>query len=218
VAEVKGSDRGYSSPLRAQQAAATRRAVLDAARELFITQGYGATTIDQIAARAGVSKPTVFTAVGNKQTVLSAVRDVAMAGDDERVAVIDRPLAQRVRAQPDQRRAVELLAELVTVIGSRYAEIDAVLRGAAHGGEPGLRELWETSENQRLIGARVWVTTLAEKGPLREGLDVETAVDVLWLYMAPDLFHRLVYGRGWSAERFRTWLTETLCRVLLPEG
>lgn len=218
MAEVKGSDRGYSSPLRAQQAAATRRAVLDAARELFITQGYGATTIDQIAARAGVSKPTVFTAVGNKQTVLSAVRDVAMAGDDERVAVIDRPLAHRVRAEPDQRRAVELLAELVTVIGSRYAEIDAVLRGAAHGGEPGLRELWETSENQRLIGARVWVTTLAEKGPLREGLDVETAVDVLWLYMAPDLFHRLVHGRGWSAERFRAWLTETLCRVLLPEG
>jgi AcrR family transcriptional regulator len=218
VAEVKGSDRGYSSSLRTQQAAATRRAVLDAARELFITQGYGATTIDQIAARAGVSKPTVFTAVGNKQTVLSAVRDVAMAGDDERVAVIDRPLAHRGRAEPDQRRAVELLAELVTVIGSRYAEIDAVLRGAAHGGEPGLRELWDTSENQRLIGARVWVTTLAEKGPLREGLDVETAVDVLWLYMAPDLFHRLVHGRGWSGERFRAWLTETLCRVLLPEG
>ena len=217
MAEVKGSDRGYSSPLRAQQAAATRGAVLDAARELFITQGYGATTIDQIAARAGVSKPTVFTAVGNKQTLLSAVRDVAMAGDDERVAVFDRPLADRVRAEPDQRRAVELLAELVTGIGSRYAQIDAALRGAAHGGEPGLRELWETSENQRLFGARLWVTTLAEKGPLREGLDVETAVDVLWLYMAPDLFHRLVHGRGWSAERFRAWLTETLCRVLLPE-
>ena len=79
MVDVKGSERAYSSPLRAQQADATRRAVLSAARELFIAQGYGATTLDQIAARAGVSKPTVFSAVGNKQTVLSAVRDVAMA-------------------------------------------------------------------------------------------------------------------------------------------
>ena len=107
-------ERAYSSPLRAQQAAATRKAVLDAARELFVEQGYGATTVDQIAARAGVSKPTVFTAVGNKQTVLSAVRDVAMAGDDETVSVVERPLAQQILAEPDQRRAVRLLAELFT--------------------------------------------------------------------------------------------------------
>src|ERR671927_2039528 len=161
MADVKGPDRPYSSPLRAEQADATRRAVLDAARELFIAQGYGATTLDQIAARAGVSKPTVFAAVGNKQTLLSTVRDVAMAGDDQRVAVIERPLPQRIRAEPDQRRAVELLAELFTGIDSRYAEIDAVLRGAAQSGEPGLRELWETSEQQRLVGARIWLTTLA---------------------------------------------------------
>src|SRR6476646_1710742 len=112
MGEVKGSERTYSSPLRAQQAATTRQAVLDAARELFTAQGYGATTIDQIAARAGVSKPTVFTAVGNKQTLLSAVRDVAMAGDDAKVAVGDRPLAQRIRSEPDQRRALGLMVEL----------------------------------------------------------------------------------------------------------
>jgi AcrR family transcriptional regulator len=218
VAEVKGSERTYSSRLRAHQAATTRQAVLDAARELFIAQGYGATTIDQIAARAGVSKPTVFAAVGNKQTLLSTVRDVAMAGDDERVAVIERPLAQRIRAEPDQRRAVELVAELFTGIDSRYAEIDAVLRGAAHGGEPGLRELWETSEQQRLFGARLWLSILAEKGPLRAGLDVDDAVDALWLYMAPDLFHRLVHHRGWSQEHFQSWLTDTLRQLLLPDN
>jgi TetR/AcrR family transcriptional regulator, regulator of autoinduction and epiphytic fitness len=213
VADVKSST--YSSPLRAQQAAATRQAVLAAARRLFIAQGYGATTIEQIAAEAGVSKPTVFTAVGSKQTVLSAVRDVAMAGDDEKVPVAERPLAQLVRGEPDPYRAVELLAELFTGIGGRYAEIDAVLRGAAHSGDLELRRLWETSEDQRLLGARMWVTTLAEKGPLR--LDVDSAVDVLWLYMAPDQYHRLVHVRGWSAERFRTWMSDTLCRILLPD-
>jgi len=216
VADVKNSDRTYSSPLRAQQAAATRQAVLDAARSLFIGQGYGATTIEQIAAAAGVSKPTVFTAVGNKQAVLSAVRDVAMAGDDEKVAVADRPLAREVRSEPDPYRAVELLAELFTGIGGRYAEIDAVLRGAAHSGDPDLRTMWQTSEEQRLFGARMWVTTLAEKGPLRAGVDVETAIDVLWLYMAPDQYHRLVHARGWSPERFQEWMSDSLCRLLLP--
>jgi len=61
--------------------------VLDAARQLFIAQGYGATTVEQIAQRAGVSKPTVFSAVGNKQMVLRAARDTALAGDGEPVPV-----------------------------------------------------------------------------------------------------------------------------------
>jgi AcrR family transcriptional regulator len=216
VDDVK-TERAYSSPLRERQAAATRRAVLDAARELFVEQGYGATTVDQIAARAGISKPTVFTAVGNKQALLAAVRDVAMAGDDEEIAVRERPLAKEIFDEPDQYRAVELLAELVTGIGRRYARIDRVLGGAASSGEAGPRELWATSEAQRLTGARLWANALSSKGPLREAVDLDTAVDVLWLYMAPDNYHRLVHDRGWPAERFQRWLAETLCRALLPD-
>ena len=216
MADVKGSDRPYSSPLRAQQADVTRRAVIDAARELFIAQGYGATTLDQIAARAGVSKPTVFSAVGNKQTVLSAVRDVAMAGDDEKLSMVERPLAEQIRDEPDPYRAVELLADLFTGVGRRYARIDEVLRGAAHSGEPGLRELWQTSEEQRLTGARIWATALAAKGRFRDGVDVDTATDLLWLHMAPDQYHRLVHVRGWSDDRFQRWLTDSLTGQLLP--
>jgi AcrR family transcriptional regulator len=213
---VKRPERPYSSPLRAQQAEATRRAVLDAARQLFLAQGYGATTLDQIAARAGVSKPTVFSAVGNKQTVLSAVRDVAMAGDDEKLSMVQRLLAERIRQEPDPHRAVQLLADLFTGIDRRYAQIDEVLRGAAHSGEPGLRELWQTSEEQRLTGARIWATVLAGKGGLRDGMDVDTATDLLWLHMAPDQYHRLVHVRGWSDDRFRRWLIDSLTRLLLP--
>jgi hypothetical protein len=62
------------------------------------------------------------------------------------------------------------------------------------------------------------VNTLTEKGPLRGDLDVDDAVDTLWLYMAPDLFHRLVHQRGWSQEHFQTWLTDTLRRLLLPDN
>jgi AcrR family transcriptional regulator len=215
MTDVKGSGRSYSSPLRVQQADSTRRSVLDAARELFVAQGYGATTLDQIAARAGVSKPTVFSAVGNKQTVLSVVRDVAMAGDDEKFSMVQRPLAEQIRQEPDAHRAVELLADLFAGVGRRYAQIDEVLRGAAHSGEPGLRELWQTSEEQRLTGARIWATTLAGKGRFRDGMDVDTATDLLWLHMAPDQYHRLVHVRGWSDDRFQHWLIDSLTHLLL---
>src|SRR3954470_13470344 len=216
MTDVKRAERPYSSPLRTQQADATRRAVLAAASELFIAQGYGATTLDQIAARAGVSKPTVFSAVGNKQTVLSAVRDVAMAGDDEKLSMVERPLAEQIREARDPYLAVELLAGLFTGIGRRYAQIDEVLHGAAHGGEPGLRELWQTSEEQRLTGARIWATALAGKGPLRDGVDVDAATDLLWLHMAPDQYHRLVRIRGWSEDHFQRWLIDSLTGLLLP--
>src|SRR6478752_4263431 len=98
--------RRYSSPLREQQAATTRLAVLDAARALFVERGYGATTIEQVAATAGVSKPTVFTAVGNKQALLRAVRDVAIAGDDDQVPITGRPAAAAIGDEPDQGLAI----------------------------------------------------------------------------------------------------------------
>jgi AcrR family transcriptional regulator len=212
VSEVKGPERHYTSPLRAQQAAATRRAVIAAAHELFVAQGYGATTIDDIARRAGVSKPTVFTAVGNKAELLSVVRDVAMAGDDRAVAVADRPTAQQIMDEPDVGRAVQLLAALITGISDRYAEINEVIRGAAGTGEAALRELWETSESQRLGGARIWTRALAAKAPLRA--DEQTTVDLLWLLMAPDHYHRLVHVRGWTSERYQDWLVTGLTALL----
>jgi AcrR family transcriptional regulator len=206
VTDVNTGARGYSSPRRRQQAAATRAAVLAAARELFLAQGYGATTVEQVAARAGVSKPTVFTAVGNKQTLLKVVRDVAMAGDDEPVPVGERPAARRIEEEPDLGRAVELLTEQWTALSERYAALDAVLRGAAESGEVGPRELWRASEEQRLAGARQWTAALVGKAPLAAGLDLAAAVDLMWLLMAPDHYHRLVGGRGWERERFRRWL------------
>jgi AcrR family transcriptional regulator len=206
--------RPYTSPLREQQATATRRAVLDAARQLFIAQGYGATTVEQIAQRAGVSKPTVFTAVGNKQTVLRAVRDAAIAGDDEPVPVAQRPAADRIRAEPDQRQAVELLAQHLTGVASRYAQINEVLHAAADGGEEELRELWEAEEDQRLTGARFWVEVLTGKGPLRTGLSRSDAIDMMWLLMSPDNYYRLVHRRRWAKQKYQRWLAATIAQLL----
>src|SRR5687768_10475433 len=113
--------RDYISPLRASGARATRRLVLDAARTLFIEQGYVATTVDQIAERAGVSKPTVFTAVGSKRVLLKELRDIALAGDDEPVPVPQRPWVQEVLGEPDPYRTLRLYAHYQAELAERYA-------------------------------------------------------------------------------------------------
>ena len=93
--------RAYDSPRRRQQAQATRRAVLEAARELFTEHGYVATTIGAVAARAGVSPETVYAAFGNKRSLLSELLDVAIVGDDAPVPVLERPWVQQLRAEEE---------------------------------------------------------------------------------------------------------------------
>lgn len=213
--EVKGG-RIYSSPLRVSQAAGTRQLVLRAAAELFVAQGYAATTMDHIAERAGVSRPTVFRAVGNKQMLLRAVRDVAIAGDDEPVPVARRPVVDAIRAEPDRLRAIELLAQHLTAVAGRYGPIYEVLRAAARSGEPDLLPVWEAEEQERLVGARVWMKILRAKGgTLRAGVDAATATDQLWLLMAPDHFERLVHWRGWSTEQYRRWLAASISQLFV---
>jgi AcrR family transcriptional regulator len=216
MSSVKRPTRRYRSALREQQAVATRRAILDAARELFLAHGYGATTIEQVAERANVSKPSVFAAVGNKQTLLAAVRTVALRGDDAPIPVAEREPFQAVLDERDPYRAVELEVEHLADLWARYADIKEVLRGAASSGEPALRELWAAGEQERLIAAERFIVALRGKGALREGIDKDTATDIVWLLMAPENYRALTRERGWSMQRYKQWLTDTLTVALLP--
>ncbi len=216
MASVKGP-RPYSSNHRARQADTTQAATLDAARDLFVDRGYVATTIEDIARRAGVSRPTVFAAVGNKATLLSVLRDRALAGDDEPVPVRDRPWFKELLEEQDPARTIELHARNVTTMNGRYALIEEVLHAAA-GADPAIRELWEASERERLIGARVVAENVATKGPWRAGIDTETAAQLLWTLVAADVYRRLVHRAGWTSASYQTWLAATLCSQLLPRS
>jgi AcrR family transcriptional regulator len=216
VDDVKA--RPYRSQRRDEQARQTRAAVLAAARERFLDRGYRATTIDEIAAVAGVSKPTVFTAVGNKTQLLKVVRDVAMAGDDDAAPVAQRPSVERARDAPTAEQALGLITAHSVGLSVRYARLDEVVRGAAATGEPDLVELWETSERQRRAGARILLDIVRSKGPLRSGLDPDRAEDILSNYLAPDVYLRLVERLGWSVEEFQQWLQATLAWQLLGVG
>jgi hypothetical protein len=121
------------------------------------------------------------------------------------------------RRRTDQRRAIELLARHLTDVASRYAEIFETLRAAAHTGDTELRELWEREEDERLEGARHWIARLRRKGPLRNGLTTTNAIDVMWWLMAPDHYHRLVKGRGWTNHKYRDWLATSMSRLLLAD-
>lgn len=184
--------------------------MLDAAHRLFVRDGYAATTIDRIAAAAEVSRPTVF-AVGTKARLLELVRDLVIAGDDDPVAIADRPAHADTRAAPDAATTLRLHARNVAAINARYAELDEVLHQAARM-EPALEKLWEASERQRLKGATLVVDDLITKGTL--AVDRDRAIDVLWLLMAPDIRRRL-HQRGWSDDDYERWLADTFVGQLL---
>src|SRR5258706_2639076 len=108
--EVK---RTYQSTLRGAQAQSTREAVIAAASRLFTERGYAATSIEEIAAAAGVSRATVFTSVGGKAKLLKTALDVAIVGDDEPIALPERPRSKAIRAEPDPRQYLALYAVVV---------------------------------------------------------------------------------------------------------
>jgi AcrR family transcriptional regulator len=205
----------YESQLRTGQARATRVALLEAASRLFAEQGYVATSIEQIAEAAGVSRATVFTSVGGKPALLKAAYDVALVGDDEPVSMPDRPDALRTKAEPDPYKHLAMYAAMVTGIQGRIARINEAIRGAA-GADPEARALWAKVQLERAVGAQHVIEFVEQKGPLRRGLDRQEAIDLVWTLIEPGLYFQLVHQRGWTEERFQAWLTDTLHAQLLP--
>jgi AcrR family transcriptional regulator len=211
---TKPVKRDYRSSLRAAQAQETRRSIVEAAARLFVTEGYGATTIDAVADAAGVSRKTVFTAVGGKLDLLKVAMDWAVAGDDEPVQLGERSEMRRLLDQDDPRMLLTDWVRLLVGIDTRVAALSRVLEVAA-GLEPQAALLGEQSQRQRLDGARRIVKRLIALDALQSGLTRREAVDVAWLATDTALFDRLVLVRGWSPSRFEAWLSAALCRQLL---
>src|SRR3954463_13988873 len=110
---------------------ATRRRIVDAAAELFVAEGYGGTTLERIATRAGVAVQTVYFHFGNKRTLLKEAVDIAAVGDDEPVALLDRTWLDRARAEPDPRRVLEIWVGYGREIQLRIGPIMRAVRDAA---------------------------------------------------------------------------------------
>jgi AcrR family transcriptional regulator len=212
---VKGPvRRSYSSPRREQQARETRRAVLAAARDGFVRDGYAATTVPQVARAAGVSAETVYKAFGSKASLAKAVFDVAVVGDDEDVPLADRDLIQRIQRDADPEHKLRLYAPHVADSAARTGPLLLVLRTAA-ATDAGAAAVWEQTQQERLSGMTQFAHHLAQGGHLREGVSVEEARDVLWVHNSVELWDLLVNQRGWSRRRHAQWVAQQLVAALL---
>jgi AcrR family transcriptional regulator len=210
--------RPYDNSGRASQALATRRRIVAAAHELLLDNGYAATTISQIAKRAGVSAETVYKAFGSKAALTKRVYDVAMAGDDEPVPMRERPEIQAILDEPDPRRKVAGYAALSRQLGARLGPLLSVLLGA-RGTDADLDAFARTIAAERLAGTTGLVRHLAEVGALRPGLDQDRARDVLWALISPELYLLFVMERGWSPDEYERWLAGAISDGLLdPEA
>jgi AcrR family transcriptional regulator len=206
--------RAYNSPRRREQAAATRRAILEAAQRLFEEQGYGATTMDAIAAEAGVALKTVYVAFATKGGLLRALWDLLLKGDQDDAGVAERPWYRQVLDEPDPVRQLELNAHNARVVKERIAGVLGVIRTAA-GSDPDGAALWALINADFHANQRVIVESLDRKGALRPGLGVDRAADLLWTFNHPDVWLLLVGERGWSPDEFERWLAGTTCAQLL---
>jgi AcrR family transcriptional regulator len=211
---VKGR-RTYNSPRREQQAAATRRAILQTAQQLFERQGYATTTMDAIAADADVSLKTVYLAFETKARLLRAVWDLALKGDESDTPVAARPWYIEVLEEPNPPRKLRLLARNSCIVKARIGALLGVIRDAAPS-DPAIRELWELIQSDFYLNQRTIVETLDRTNALAPGLDLTRAADLLWTLNHPDVWLLLVARRGWTPEQFETWLGDTACAQLLP--
>ena len=205
--------RRYDSRGRQEQAGRSRWAMLQAARRLFLDRGYAATTMPAIAAAAGVSVQSVYKAFGNKPALLKAVFDVAIAGDDEPVPVLQREALGRVRAEPDPYRKLSLYGEFVAEVTPRHVPIQLLARAAATA-DPEAAGVWDQLRAERLAGLTLFARD--RDGHLRPGVSVDEARDLLWTYNSPELYELLVLQRGWTPQRYGRWLADALTAALLP--
>ena len=199
---------------RGSRARHTRRRIIDAAAELFIADGYTVTTLEQIADRAGVAVQTVYFHFGNKRTVLKEAVDVAAVGDDQPVPLLDRPLCRQLAEERDPRRYISRWLGDGREIFTRIAPIMRVVRDAA-GADPDMAAQWQTNQDQRAIAYRMFVQHLADLGALKPGLTIQDALDILLALNSIEVF-LILTERGWSPEKWQTWVTDTITTALLP--
>lgn len=214
MAEPVKTTRRYDSPRRREQAAATRRDILDAAQRLFERQGYAATTMTAIGAEAGVTAKTVYASFESKAGLLRALWNVRLRGDEAEVPVAEREWYREVLDETDPERKLRLNARNARRAKERIGGLLAVIRSGAPV-DADVDALWgriqsEFHDNQRRV-----VEPLHEAGALRPELDLARAADIIWTLNHPDVWLLLVRERGWTPEQWERWFADAVCAQLL---
>ena len=204
--------RRYDSSRRRAQAKETRSSIVAAARDLFLEQGYGRTSMADVAGRARVSVETIYAAFGNKAALLHRAWDITVGGDDEDIVFHERPEVRAMRSEPDLAKRLMLHAAFSTRTAQRIAPFQVMVQAAA-GADSAAAAMLEEMGRQRLAGMTVMAREAAATGQL--AVSEEECRDVIWSMTDGILWHRLVVERGWETERFAEWLGRTWVHLLV---
>jgi AcrR family transcriptional regulator len=202
---------------RVRDAPRTRRRMLEAARELFVRNGYGATTLKEIADLAGVAVQTIYFTFGNKRVLLKELVDVSIAGDLEPVATMDRQWFREALAARTAESHLRLHVRGTRGILERVAPIVEMLR-AATSADPALAAQWDGDADPRFAVHLEAARSLVAKPRARAGVTAEHAADLLFGVLSPELYQVFVRDRGWSPEQWESWAADTLVSQLCQEA
>jgi AcrR family transcriptional regulator len=192
--------------MRARRAQETRAALLDAGATLFSTRGWVSTSMRDVAREAGVATETLYAHFSSKRALLQAVIDIAVVGDEQPVAVADRPefaaLGQGRRAE-----RIAAAAHLTTSIHERTSAFAKVLREAAPS-NPEIAEMLDATRRRQRQDVQAGVGLVIGRAPSA------TEVGEIWALLSPEVYLLLVEESGWAVAQYEQWVAQTLERVL----
>ena len=205
--------RRYDSSGRRKRACQTRDLIADAARQLFLADGYAATTVAAIAAAAGVSVETIYKGFGGKPGLVRAIVEKGLTGEGP---VPAERRSDHIRdTEPDPRRVLAAWGTFTSEIAPRVAPILMLARAAA-ARDPEVALTLEQISAARLDRMALNARGLFEAGHLRPEITPDEAADIMWTYSSPELYELLVLRRGWSADRYGRFVGQALMVALLP--
>ena len=207
--------RSYDRAGRQSHSGGTRQRIIEAARDLMVERGYRATTIAEVARRAGVHVDTVYELVGRKPVLLRELIEQALSGAPQAVVAEERGYVKAMRAEPDPARKLAIYARAIREIHGRMAPLFMALRDAS-ATEAESAQVWREISERRANNMRTLVGELKAAGGLRAGLPVDEAADIVWATNSAELYVLLTVERGWSPDHYERWLAETWGRLLLP--
>jgi AcrR family transcriptional regulator len=213
--------RTYDASRRQADAVERRRRVVDAAHDLFLSEGYGATSINEIARAADVSSQMIYASFGSKAGILAKLADVKVAGDDIALERDDGPLARERHHDiedlnsTDLRRRFRAIGHYAALAHGRAASVMRLIDSVA-GSDAAVAELQAGLFAGQREDISLAVAGLPEE-QLRPGLDRATIADLLVTLLGWRGYIELVLDLGWTQERYAGQIGETLIHLLLPD-
>jgi len=199
--------------LRDRRRRQTEQAIVAAATELFLRDGYARTTLAAVAERAGVAARTVYVRFDRKATLFQRVIEAATVGDIDATPLPDREWARRAMSAPTLADRIAAYADGVSDMHERLGPLMAV-NGEVEASEPAVQESAAAARRATVAFLRAFWERAEQDGLLPPDVDLEWLIDTSVIVSAAET--RLVISRhlGWRRQEFHDWIAMTWWRII----